>query len=232
MTAICRHNPILQHRLATLLQAGDAAQLLEALQGLSNKEARTAGYLLGEVLLPGLPDGAAFWQFFLPVVSADSKAYLGTFLKAALRLYEAQRLTFDSPQLTAFAAECTPVDREKVIKAALPVLRSPEEAQHLLRIFGFKPDKHSAFYLLQGGTAVCYYLLFNTLKVVEEESILQFCCKTLVRKGDTLSFNMASILCQYFDLKDVPGVFSLHVEPYKFSRLDLSFESFRNILLQ
>lgn len=232
MTTVCRHNDILQQRLTNLIVAGDAKGLQAALQGLSNKDARTAGYLLGEVLLPQYAEGERFWALFLHLVPAQPKAYLGTFLKAAVTLYGCGRIAFSSLCLTEFSAHCSPVDREKFLKACLPILRTPHEAQGVLQAFGMRQDKRTAAYLLHGGSAVCYYLLFKTLKVIEDEGFLRDCCRTLMLKGDARSFNLASIVCHYFDLKDVPGVFSLRMEPYKLNRLDKSFESFLDIIQQ
>ena len=230
MTTVRRHNILLQQRLSNLILAGDADGLLTVLQGLSNKDARTAGYLLSEVLLPQHTEGESFWSLFLHIVPTHAKAYLGTFLKAALMLYASRRITFSSISLMEFSKHCTPVDREKVLKACLPVLRTPDEAQAVLQAFGMRQDRSTALYLLYGNSAVCYYLLFKTLKVIESEDFLRTCCRILVQKGDTLSFNLASIVCHYFDLKDVPGVFSLRMEPYQLNRLDKSFESFLGII--
>ncbi len=232
MTEICRHNPLLQHRLSTFVQTGDALGLTAALHALSNKDRRTAGYLLGEILLPQLQTAETFWQLFLPIVSTDSKAYLVTFLKAATHLYKRGIVQFTAPQLETFAEQCTSIDREKVLKTILPILQSPTECRHLLHIFEIKQDRHGAHLLLQAGTVACYYLLFHMLKAMEDEALLTSCCKALIRKGDSVSFNMASILCHYFDLTGIPSLFSLRIEPYQLSRLDVSFKNFKQTLLQ
>ena len=53
---------------------------------------------------------------------------------------------------------------------------------------------------------------------------------SLMKLEKKIAFNMASILKQYYDLQNVPGHLSLHLEPYELSRLDQSYDSFVKII--
>ena len=85
MVNIRRHHPVLLNRLKQLFEAGDADALNKTLNELSAADFRTAGFLLADNLLSTYPEH--FWDFFLTIVPSKPKAYLGTFLKAALQLY-------------------------------------------------------------------------------------------------------------------------------------------------
>lgn len=233
MTDVRRHNPVLRARLSACLGQNSPEELLALLAGLSNTDFRTSGYLLAEELLPAVPGSAVFWTFFCGVVPADSRAYLGTFLKAAVRMYAAGRLELSEACLADFARRATPIDRRKVLEALLPVVRTDGEVFTLLALFcEDKPEAKAAF-LLKAGTLVCYYRLFQVLKMLDAGSdTLRRYVLLLMRRGDRLSFNMAGAVCRYFDIHDQPGTFSLRLPPYQLSRLDDSFDSFSKILTQ
>lgn len=229
MSNLRRHNPALQERLGSLLAAGDFAGLLSCLDGLNATDRRTAGYLLGEVLLPTL-DAAAYWDVFAVVVPHDPKAYLGTFLKAGCRLYEGGRLTFGHRAFHRFAAtDATVVDRRKTLEAFLPLLRTPEEAIALLDMFSVEPATRVP-YLFRAGSRPCYFLLFQQLKALDDVLFTRKYCLLLMQRGDRLSFNLASLLKHYFALENIPGTFSLRLEPYEQGRLDTSYEAFDKVL--
>lgn len=229
MSNLRRHNPALQERLGSLLAAGDFAGLLSCLDGLNATDRRTAGYLLGEVLLPTL-DAAAYWDVFAVVVPHDPKAYLGTFLKAGCRLYEGGRLKFGHRAFLRFAAtDATVVDRRKTLEAFLPLLRTPEEAIALLDMFGVEPATRLP-YLFRAGSRPCYFLLFQQLKALDDVLFTRKYCLLLMQRGDRLSFNLASLLKHYFALENIPGTFSLRLEPYEQGRLDTSYEAFDKVL--
>ena len=229
MSNLRRHNPALQERLGSLLAAGDFAGLLSCLDGLNATDRRTAGYLLGEVLLPTL-DAAAYWDVFAVVVPHDPKAYLGTFLKAGCRLYEGGRLTFGHRAFHRFAAtDATVVDRRKTLEAFLPLLRTPEEAIALLDMFSVEPAVRVP-YLFRAGSRPCYFLLFQQLKALDDALLTRKYCLLLMQRGDRLSFKRASLLNHNFARENLPGTFSLRIEPYEQGRLDTSYEAFDKVL--
>jgi len=230
MTTLHRHNALLSQKLQAYIDQRNPQGLLNALNSLTATEFRTAGYLLSAELLPQLSD-ETFWTFFLAIVPADSKAYLGTFLKAAVSLYNSQKLSLKERPLKSFAKIATAIDGHKTLDALLPVLRKPEEVERLLRVFSSYDAGTGAPYLHRAGTSQAYYVLFKLLKTADSQpSLLRRNAIALMKKGDKLSFNLASILCQYFDLRDIPGSFSLRLHPYELGRLDQGFEVFEKTL--
>lgn len=231
MVNVHRHNPALRLRLKSLIDSGDGKGLLAVLQALNNREQRTAGYLLGEELLATMREPQAFLDIFLVVVSANAKAYLVTFLKAARELYGTGQLSLTDERWTAFAATASAVDCCKVLDTLLPVANKADEVAALLQNFATDSAEEQITYLLRSGTTASYYYLFRLLQRVEDQrELLRRCYVGLVQRGEHRSFNMACIVRSYFDLHELPGNFSLNLQPYQFSRLDLTPESFAKVL--
>lgn len=124
MVSFHKHNPLLRSRLLAKIQSNNPAELLTTLSGLSVSESRTANYLLSEDLLM-LLSAEQYWNFFSVIVPTNSKGYLGTFLKAAVKLYKQKQLVFDSGFLSDFASYATLIDVRKFLETMLPLLRVP-----------------------------------------------------------------------------------------------------------
>ena len=225
-----RHNPLLESRLAAALQGGPEA-LAALLQELRNADFRTAGYLLGEKLLPAL-DSAAFWALFVAIVPQHPKAYLGTFLKASATLYRAGRLNLGDARFASFAAAASPVDCRKTLEALLPVARTADDCALLMRLFGHGAGRlQNAQMLVAAGTPMAYYELLQELRrgdgSADDERAV---CLALLRRGDSRSFRMARLVQAYFGLEELPATFSFHVENYQLSRLEGDYEQFLKML--
>lgn len=215
---------ILKVQLAVLIRKGNPEELRAYLATLRNADFRLAGTVLAE---RDLWAGADFWQFAAALVAANNRAFLGTMLKAAAAL----SLSTPTP---AFAAACTTeIDRRKALESLLPRVASPVEINALLRLF-YTADAPAATIeplLFSAGTASAYFVLFNLLKQHEDDvAYLRRYGIELIRKGDKRSFNLACIIKEYFALPELPGTFSLALQPYELSRLDTSFDTFLTII--
>lgn len=221
-----RHNPALSQKLLPYIVADDPSGLYALLQSLTVAEFRTAGYLLAEDLLVRCPS-SVFWHFFLEIVPRHSKAYLGTFLKAASHLFRSGGLALDEDVLGQFAKGATVIDIRKTLDAFLAMPVDAAQAELLVRLLADNRLDLAAPQLLKAGTPVAYYVLFCLLRTAEaDHALLRHYAVMLIRKGDPLSFKMASVLRQYFDLKDLPGHFSLQLAPYELSRLEQGYSAF------
>lgn len=198
------------------------------LSTLSVAEFRAAGVLLSGEVLP-LIDGNRFWDFFLTVAGSDTKAYLGTFLKAAVKLYKADKITLTDGRLEAFARSGTAIDRRKCAEAFLPQAKEADDGRLVVRLCCEDRLDLAAPLLIKARTTVSFYLLFNLLKTAEAEEIRRYAI-LLMRQGDSLSFRLASIIEKYFGLRPLPASFSLRIESYELSRLDGGFEAFAKTL--
>jgi len=232
MSEVRKHNPYLEKRLRTLLAAGDSDALLHALGELSNAEFRTAGYLLGEVLLPELaPD--RFEDFFFAVVPTNPKAFLGTFLKAAASLYAAGALRPEVARWQTYAAGASQIDRKKILECLLPLCKAPQEAQTLLALFALEREDANLLLLIGAATLPALYVLFLRLRTLEhDKALLRHYCIVLMQKGGDLNFRMAAFLQAYFDVGPLPGTLSRHIEPYHLARFEGGYDSFKKMLLR
>ena len=222
-----RHNPILRQRLLQPLQAGDIKGLQEILANLKSMDFKTAGFLLAEEVLPTLEE-QLFWECFLSIVPTNAKAYLGTFLKAATALHKQERLSLTSEVLERYAQTgITPIDCRKVLEALLPLARTHEEIAFLLRCFTSDVQQRIAL-LLRINTLPAAYTLFREMKTQEEDfALLRSTCIALMKRSDARAFRLASLCVSYFGLEEIPGTFSLTLQPYELSRLDQSYETFK-----
>lgn len=232
MMPLRRYHPALEHRLREAAEKGDGTALLAVLGSLSNADFRTAGYLLREKVLPAEAVARHFWELFSVVVPVHPKAYLGTFLRAAVTQLREGRILLDHERLSAFAAGCTAIDARKVLEALLPVMADPAGLATLLRLFVPADDDEAATALLVAvPTAPAGFELFRRLRRIEHRpECVRRCCLALMQRGDKQAFHLAALLQRYFGLEPLPGTFSLRLETYQLGRLDESYEKFLQIL--
>ena len=221
-------------KLATLLETPE--QLLAYLAEMSNAQFRNASRVLGERLLPSV-DNDVFWPLFRTLFLSDRKAYLGTLLKAlVLRLsprgaeVPASSLQESGIWTSEFVSVChelTDTDRKKVLLSLLPLLASPSDVERLFLQCGQKEGSSWIPFLLQVQSKPCYFLLLKALRYVEHDKpLLIRTCHFLMKRGDGLSFSMASLLRLSFGLEEVRGTFSLSLEPYQLARIEQSYDAF------
>ena len=230
MTQLRKHNPILELKLSQYLRSCDDAGLRKFLKTLSVAEFRTAGYMLSTSGLASL-EWDMFWKFFCTIVPADSKAYLGTFMKAATGKALGSALVVDFHSLEKFSKTATPIDRRKLLAALLPIEKSPDNVGRLMEIM-CEPDIDTYSSLLTATESVaCYYVLFKALKLHDATAEqLRRTCIQLMRRQTPQAYRFAAILKAYFGIENLPGTFSLRLEPYKLGRLDVSYKNFRDVM--
>lgn len=212
---------VLKAQLAVFIRAGKTEALRDYLLTLRNADFRLSGTVLTDKTLWADAD---FWDFATVLVAANSRAFLGTMLKAAIACSQVC-------PTTEFAAVClTDIDKRKVLETLMPQTVTPTEINDLFVRFHVE-DTIREMMLFKAGTAAAYFVLFNHLKQHEDDlAHLRRFGVELIRKGDKRSFNLACILKEYFGLPELPGTFSLSLQPYELSRLDTSFDTFLTII--
>lgn len=220
---------ILKTQIAVFIRQEKAESLRDYLASLRNADFRLAGQILADrQLWEHLPEATAntmFWHFAAVLVAANNRAYLGTMLKAVTA-------TKSLMPTVEFATTCTTdIDKKKVLEALLPTQKTPSDVNAMLQMFGFDSAAATENILFKIGTPVCYFILFNLLKQYEDRhDYLRRICIELIRKGDKYSFNLACIIKEYFGLAELPGTFSLSLQPYELSRLDANYDTFLSII--
>ena len=88
-----------------------------------------------------------------------------------------------------------------------------------------------AYFLLRTDGLPAAFVLLRTLRFEEHNrAFLLATARELIKRGDNLAFNLASLLRAYFDLSELRGTFSLTLQPYELSRLDTDFDVFRRVV--
>lgn len=224
----------LRTRLSTHLATLNFDALRDHLLSLRTAEFRAAGVVLAEANFWSSLNDAAFWSAFRTLCRADSRAFLGTLLKAAIGRRKRVGLQFGGADFSAFCREeATVIDRRKMLEAFLPLAAEPAEAESLMEVLRRRTDgeKVHAAQLFRAATPAAYFLLFKTLRHFEDDKIyLRRVALELMRRGDKQAFNLAGMLREYFALGELPGTFALKLPPYELSRLDNSYDAFFKIL--
>ncbi|MBR1801160.1 MAG: hypothetical protein IJ767_06675 [Bacteroidaceae bacterium] len=234
-------HPLINQRLRHLFDDGDHEALIAYLESLSHSHFRTAGYLIGERMLPTLPPDD-FWRVAQTLILWHSRAFTVTVAKAAaLRLTQHSLSLYDDGFLRladALHDEHHIIDRQKLVAQWLPVIDDFMVMEHLFDRLGITQPRRRVEFLLHTDGLVAAFVLLRTLRFEEHDAAyLTSVCRQLMRRAstlfhstghaDSLSFNLASLLRTYFDLPDLQGTFSLNIAPYELSRIDTDFDTFR-----
>ena len=188
------------------------------------------GTLLPQVAPP------VFWGAFHALLAFHAKAFLGTMLKSARVRRQTVGFTLRDGGFLLVAdflnRQGTALDRGKFIVAMLRMFgEDVAELEHLFQCLHVEDGQGRMDYLLQGDGMACAYLLFRAMRHAEHDhELLARCCRLLMKKGDRLSFNLASLAKVYFDLPQVKGTFSLRVSPYQLGRLESSYADFKKMM--
>lgn len=226
------YDAVVAQRLKPILEAHDWARLIRVLEGFSNSQFRTASTMLGDKLTATLDD-EAFWQLFQTLVTHDAKAYLGTMLKPVVQRMQssATLLQETSAQAALMSLQGRSVDVQKTLAALLPLLQQPEDVEQLFRLLDVADGEPRITALLRITTPVACYMLVQALRYVDHDrSLLIRTTHFLMKRGDSMSFNVASLLRSYFGLDEVKGTFSLQLAPYELARIIDSYQTFTNTI--
>ncbi|MBP5629327.1 MAG: hypothetical protein J6X27_05745 [Bacteroidaceae bacterium] len=230
-----RYDAVIYCKLQAFARVADWQGMLAYLQGLSNSAFRTASYVLAEHVLPPL-EAENFWKCFHTVALTNTKAFLMTFLKAALQKYHAQTLDFQNSHFVDFARatmeESVSLDRQKTLKAILPVLRTPIEVQSVLDAFcGTGHERKLNYLVFADESLACYYVTFCLLRQIDHTPDLQVkMLRQIIRRSTPLAYNFVSIMRAYFGLEQIRGNYSLSLQPYELSRIENGYDAFLQVM--
>ena len=203
----------------------DFDELLELLDSFSNSQFRTAVYMLGEKYALELSaDG--FWRLFSVLLQRDSKAFLIVMLKALAQRMEKGEASIEDEGFKNLCHIMNEVDRQKTLQFLLPYLKDEEQVRYLFRCFSMEANEWIP-YLIKVNSLPCAFVLFSSLRYIEHErDYLVRIAYYLMKRGDGLSFNLASLMKAYFGLEELKGTFSLQLKPFELARLETSYKAF------
>lgn len=230
-----KYDAVICGKLQGFARNCDWQGMLAYMQALSNSAFRTASYVMAEHVLPPLK-AEDYWSCFHSVALTNTKAFLMTFIKAALQKYAAKTLDFQHSHFVAFAkstiSQSQSLDRQKTIKAVLPVLRTPAEVKQVLDAFCGADNGRKLNYLVFADESMpCYYELFRMLSQTDHEPELQVkMLRQIIRRSTPLAYNFVSIMRAYFDLDELKGSYSLNLQPYELSRIENGYDAFLQVI--
>ena len=229
-----RQCAVMENRMLYLASQKDLSGLGEYLLAMTNSAFRVASRLLSEKILPQF-EGDDFWRVFAYLSLLRPKAFLGTCLKASSALYVKNKILFKGKALNAYALylkeHSMKVDVCKFMKASVVLLKEDKEFVELWKMFGIEKAEERIDFMMYGTSPTLYYEIFKECKRLQDShDFLRKLCYALIRKGDSESFNLASIICAYFDINGVGAMFSLKIEPYKLNYLDASQYNFEKVI--
>jgi len=222
------YHPIVAARLRSLVATKDWQAITSYLSGLSNAQFRTAGYLLAEEHASKLPE-EDLWDMTAVMVTYNSKAMLVTLLHPIADRLKQKEISLESSGFENFAnlIKDKEIDTQKVLLQLLPSLEKPEDINLLFDKLNVAQGEARIPFLLRTTTMPASYVLLRNLRHVEHDrSFLIRTVYFLIKRGDALSYNLASMLRSAFGLEEIRGTFSLKVEPYQLARLEQSYTAF------
>lgn len=215
----------IDRRMRPLIMTENYKAILELLDSFSNSQFRTAVYMLGEKYALGQP-ADAFWRLFAVLLHEDSKAFLVVMLKALAQRMENGDLDIKDEGFQTLCHMMNNLDRQKTIAFLLPYLKDVEHVQYMFRSFAMEIYEWIP-YLIKVNTLPCAFVLFSSLRYIEHErDYLVRIAYYLMKRGDGLSFNLASLMKAYFGLEELKGTFSLQLKPFELARLETSYKAF------
>ena len=199
--------------------------LIVLLDSFSHSQFRTAVYMIGERYALELSVDA-FWRLFSLLVQRDAKAFLVVMLKAMVQRMERDEASIEDRGFVALCGMMNEVDRQKTLAFLLPNLKNDEQVRHLFDLFQLEAHDWIP-YLIKVNTLPCAFVLFSSLRYIEHErNYLVRIAYYLMKRGDGLSFNLASLMKAYFGLEELKGTFSLQLKPFELARLETSYKAF------
>lgn len=227
------YHPLILQRLSGLFAARDWDGLQAYLTSLSNAHFRTAGYLIGERLMPET-NRDDFWEVMQRLIQWQPKAFVVTTAKAAATRLSCGTISLSDTGFLRLAATLHGdehrIDRQKLLQQWLPVLKNPATIETLFNLLGVDDIQRRVDFLLRTDGLPAAFVLLRTLRFEEHDrNLLTQTCRALMKRGNSLSFNIASMVRTFFDLQEVRGIFSLNIQPFELSRLDTDYETFKRI---
>lgn len=173
-----------------------------------------------------------FWDAYLHLVMFRRQSFLSCILSIGT-LAAKDALKFDGEEASKLAEWILQNSEDsvaKILKMALPLLKTESQIEGMLHLFKVDDEKMWIDILLKEDTPIAYYMLFKAAKKIDDVETEKKICRTAIKKGNDMAFNMASIMKSYFALEDISSTFSLRIEPYELSYLEQSYENFKNVL--
>lgn len=222
---------MMRERVVRLVEMRDWEGLAQLMDSLSNMEFRRLERVVREEVLTRLTNGL-FWETLLHIIIYKRAAFLSGII-AVEHLAKDGTLDFRNEHARRLYEHLRTTSPDSVVKLgnmAAPLMQTEGQTEEMFRAFHIDNEVTRLSILLKVNSPLAYYLIFKTLKQVEDKVIARKCCMVIIKRGDDKAFNMASLIKTYFGLDDLPARFSLTIEPYELSHIDKDFDTFLHVL--
>lgn len=221
-----------KENILPLVEQHDWDALRKLFSRMTNMEFRKTEGIMRNDILPGLANDD-FWEALFHLVAYRHQAFI-TCILAVKHLVDDGTLSFDNrwiEELVMFLKQKSPGALQKLMTMAIPILETESQIDKMFCAFGFENERNRIAALINVTTPLAYYMLFKILKhLADNRELVRKCCVFILKKNDELSYNMASIIREYFDITDIRSRFSLAVAPYELSFIDSSYDNFKYVV--
>ena len=218
-------------RVTQLISTCDWDGLTQMLKNLSNMELRRMERVMREEVLPTL-ENDLFWETLLCAIQFKRSAFISG-VTAVRHLVKDGTLDFSTEGVAQLYEHLKATNAESVVKLCnmmLPELQTESQVKGMFEAFHVENEVTQLAILLKAEHDLSYYLIFKTLKLIEDKVVARKCCMALVKRQDDRAFNAVCLIKAYFGLDDLPARFSLTIEQYELSHIDRDFDTFVHIL--
>ena len=201
------------------------------LRSLSNMEFRRMERVMREEVLTEL-DNEAFWETLLHIIIYKRAGFISG-ATAVGHLATDGTLNFEAEGVKLLYEHLKETDEGSIVKLCnmmLPALQTEAQVMGLWSAFHVENEVTRLTMLLKVDSPLSYYLIFKTLKLIEDKVVARKCCMNLIKRQDDRAFNAVCIIKAYFGLDDLPGRFSMKIEPYELSHIDRNYDTFCHVL--
>lgn len=220
-----------KERLEQLIGTRDWEGLTQMLGNLSNMELRRMERVMREEVLTGL-ENDLFWETLLHLIVFKRAAFISG-VTALTHLAKDGTLDFEVKSVDRLCEHLKATNQESLVKMCnmmVPELRTEAQVMGMFEAFHVENEVTRLAVLLKAEHDLSYYLIFKTLKLIEDKLVARKCCVALMKRQDDRAFNAVCLIKAYFGLDDLPARFSLTIEQYELSHIDRDYNTFIHVL--
>ena len=220
-----------KERVEQLIGTRDWEGLTQMLGNLSNMELRRMERVMREEVLTGL-ENDLFWETLLHLIIFKRAAFISG-VTALTHLAKDGTLDFEVESVGRLCEHLKATNQESLVKMCnmmVPELRTEAQVMGMFGAFHVENEVTRLAVLLKAEHDLSYYLIFKTLKLIEDKLVARKCCVALMKRQDDRAFNAVCLIKAYFGLDDLPARFSLTIEQYELSHIDRDYNTFIHVL--
>lgn len=220
-----------KERLEQLIGTRDWEGLTQMLGNLSNMGLRRMERVMREEVLTGL-ENDLFWDTLLHLIIFKRAAFISG-VTAVTHLAKDGTLDFEVESVGRLCEHLKATNQESLVKMCnmmVPELRTEAQVMGMFEAFHVENEVTRLAVLLKAEHDLSYYLIFKTLKLIEDKLVARKCCVALMKRQDDRAFNAVCLIKAYFGLDDLPARFSLTIEQYELSHIDRDYNTFIHVL--